>query len=160
LTSSLSLTSALSASVVLASRLPSTSHVFSLVLLSVGLFAGWPVLAKGVRASAPSQEKESADNIGSRQDFLLTPNGIDGHSGDLALSSITQYIGLHAIWPDIDFRLVAGFGKPSRARNALVQLDVEEAARRGLGGSQSPSEEIKDGLEIRMDQRRDSLARG
>lgn len=49
LTSSLSLTSALSASVVLASRLPSTAHVFSLVLLSVGLFAGWPVLAKGVR---------------------------------------------------------------------------------------------------------------
>ena len=53
LTSSLSLTSALSASVVLASRLPSTSHVFSLVLLSVGLFAGWPVLAKGVRVSPP-----------------------------------------------------------------------------------------------------------
>jgi phosphatidylinositol glycan class C protein len=55
LTSSLSLTSALSASVVLASRLPSTSHVFSLVLLSVGLFAGWPVLAKGVRVSPPYQ---------------------------------------------------------------------------------------------------------
>jgi phosphatidylinositol glycan class C protein len=51
LTSSLSLTSALSASVVLASRLPSTAHVFALVLLSVGLFAGWPVLAKGVRVS-------------------------------------------------------------------------------------------------------------
>jgi phosphatidylinositol glycan class C protein len=25
--------------------------VFALVLLSVGLFAGWPVLAKGVRVS-------------------------------------------------------------------------------------------------------------
>ncbi|WWC98876.1 hypothetical protein V866_005770 [Kwoniella sp. B9012] len=49
LTSSLSLTSALSASVVLASRLPSTSHVFSLVLLAVLLFAGWPPIAKGVR---------------------------------------------------------------------------------------------------------------
>ncbi|WVQ83541.1 hypothetical protein IAT38_005682 [Cryptococcus sp. DSM 104549] len=49
LTSSLSLTSALSASVVLASRLPSTSHVFSLVLLAVLLFAGWPVIAKSVR---------------------------------------------------------------------------------------------------------------
>jgi phosphatidylinositol glycan class C protein len=54
LTSSLSLTSALSASVVLASRLPSTAHVFALVLLSVGLFAGWPVLAKGVRVSLSS----------------------------------------------------------------------------------------------------------
>ncbi|KAK4685446.1 phosphatidylinositol N-acetylglucosaminyltransferase subunit C, partial [Tremellales sp. Uapishka_1] len=51
LTSSLSLTSALSASIVLASRLPSTSHVFSLVLLAVGLFAGWPNLAKGIRES-------------------------------------------------------------------------------------------------------------
>ncbi|WRT65421.1 uncharacterized protein IL334_002364 [Kwoniella shivajii] len=51
LTSSLSLTSALSASVVLASRLPSTSHVFSLVLLAVLLFAGWPPIAKGVRES-------------------------------------------------------------------------------------------------------------
>jgi len=141
----------LSASVVLASRLPSTSHVFSLVLLSVGLFAGWPVLAKGVRVSAPSQKKEPAEHIGSRQEFLLTPNGIDGHSGDLALSAITQYIGLRAIWPDIDIHLDAGFGEPSRARNALVQLDVEEAARRGLGGSQSPSEEIKDGLEIHID---------
>ncbi|WVF66703.1 hypothetical protein IAT40_001445 [Kwoniella sp. CBS 6097] len=49
LTSSLSLTSALSASVVLASRLPSTAHVFSLILLSVLLFAGWPRIAKGVR---------------------------------------------------------------------------------------------------------------
>ncbi|WVO17931.1 hypothetical protein L204_105629 [Cryptococcus depauperatus] len=49
LTSSLSLTSALSASVVLASRLPSTLHVFSLVLLAVLLFAGWPVAAKSVR---------------------------------------------------------------------------------------------------------------
>jgi len=49
LTSSLSLTSALSASIVLASRLPSTAHVFSLVLLAVGLFAGWPSIAKGVR---------------------------------------------------------------------------------------------------------------
>ncbi|BEI80188.1 hypothetical protein CcaverHIS002_0107170 [Cutaneotrichosporon cavernicola] len=47
LTSSLSLTSALSASVVLASRLPSTGHVFSLVMLAAGLFAGWPNLAKG-----------------------------------------------------------------------------------------------------------------
>ncbi|ORY25254.1 phosphatidylinositol N-acetylglucosaminyltransferase subunit C [Naematelia encephala] len=51
LTSSLSLTSALSASIVLASRLKSTSQVFSLVLLSVALFAGWPILAKGVRES-------------------------------------------------------------------------------------------------------------
>lgn len=49
LSSSLSLTSALSASVVLASRLPSTSHVFALVLLAVGLFAGWPAVAKGIR---------------------------------------------------------------------------------------------------------------
>ncbi|WVR04078.1 hypothetical protein IAU60_001077 [Kwoniella sp. DSM 27419] len=49
LSSSLSLTSALSASVVLASRLPSTSHVFSLVLLAVLLFAGWPKIAKAVR---------------------------------------------------------------------------------------------------------------
>ena len=49
LTSSLSLTSALSGSVVLASRLPSTSHVFSLLLMSVLLFAGWPNIAKGVR---------------------------------------------------------------------------------------------------------------
>ena len=49
LTSSLSLTSGLSASVVLASRLPSTAHVFSLVLLSVALFAGWPTIAKSVR---------------------------------------------------------------------------------------------------------------
>ncbi|GFZ42882.1 hypothetical protein JCM24511_00600 [Saitozyma sp. JCM 24511] len=54
LTSSLSLTSALSASVVLASRLPSTSHVFALVLLAVGLFAGWPTLAKNVRESGSS----------------------------------------------------------------------------------------------------------
>ncbi|EJT47038.1 hypothetical protein A1Q1_04281 [Trichosporon asahii var. asahii CBS 2479] len=45
------LTSALSASVVLASRLPSTAHVFSLVMLAAGLFAGWPTLAKGVRES-------------------------------------------------------------------------------------------------------------
>jgi hypothetical protein len=51
LTSSLSLTSALSASAVLASRLPSTTHVFSLVLLAVGLFGGWPTLAKNVRVS-------------------------------------------------------------------------------------------------------------
>lgn len=51
LSSSLSLTSALSASVVLASRLPSTAHVFSLVMLAAGLFAGWPTLAKGVRVS-------------------------------------------------------------------------------------------------------------
>ncbi|ODO06239.1 phosphatidylinositol glycan, class C [Cryptococcus wingfieldii CBS 7118] len=49
LTSSLSLTSALSASVVLASRLPSNAHVFSLILLSVLFFAGWPVVAKSVR---------------------------------------------------------------------------------------------------------------
>ncbi|AFR99001.1 phosphatidylinositol glycan, class C [Cryptococcus neoformans C23] len=49
LTSSLSLTSALSASVVLASRLPSTAHVFSLILLAVLLFAGWPVVTKSVR---------------------------------------------------------------------------------------------------------------
>ncbi|WOO78894.1 Phosphatidylinositol N-acetylglucosaminyltransferase GPI2 subunit [Vanrija pseudolonga] len=49
LTSSLSLTSALSASVVLASRLSSTAHVFSLIMLAAGLFAGWPTLAKGVR---------------------------------------------------------------------------------------------------------------
>ena len=49
LSSSLSFTSALSASVVLASRLPSTAHVFSLVLLAVSLFAGWPTVAKGVR---------------------------------------------------------------------------------------------------------------
>ncbi|WVW79707.1 hypothetical protein I302_101677 [Kwoniella bestiolae CBS 10118] len=54
LTSSLSLTSALSASVVLASRLPSTSHVFSLVLLAVMLFAGWPPIAKGVREAGKS----------------------------------------------------------------------------------------------------------
>ncbi|WWD16784.1 hypothetical protein CI109_101216 [Kwoniella shandongensis] len=51
LTSSLSFTSALSASVVLASRLSSTSQVFSLVLLAVLLFAGWPVIAKSVRES-------------------------------------------------------------------------------------------------------------
>ncbi|ORX36416.1 phosphatidylinositol N-acetylglucosaminyltransferase subunit C [Kockovaella imperatae] len=49
LSSSLSFTSALSASIVLASRLPSTAHVFSLILLAVSLFAGWPVVAKGVR---------------------------------------------------------------------------------------------------------------
>ncbi|RSH84512.1 uncharacterized protein EHS24_006034 [Apiotrichum porosum] len=54
LSSSLSLTSALSASVVLASRLPSTAHVFSLILLAAGLFAGWPTLAKGVRESGRS----------------------------------------------------------------------------------------------------------
>ncbi|WWC68949.1 uncharacterized protein I206_102885 [Kwoniella pini CBS 10737] len=54
LSSSLSLTSALSASVVLASRLPSTSHVFSLVLLAVLLFAGWPPIAKGVREAGRS----------------------------------------------------------------------------------------------------------
>ncbi len=54
LTSSLSLTSALSASVVLASRLPSTGHVFSLVMLAAGLFAGWPNLAKGVREAGPA----------------------------------------------------------------------------------------------------------
>ncbi|WWC59939.1 uncharacterized protein I303_102502 [Kwoniella dejecticola CBS 10117] len=54
LSSSLSLTSALSASVVLASRLPSTSHVFSLVLLAVLLFAGWPPIAKGVREAGKS----------------------------------------------------------------------------------------------------------
>ncbi|KAK8861313.1 hypothetical protein IAR55_002132 [Kwoniella newhampshirensis] len=51
LTSSLSLTSALSASVVLASRLASNSQVFSLVLLAVLLFAGWPVIARSVRES-------------------------------------------------------------------------------------------------------------
>ncbi|CAD6582018.1 MAG: hypothetical protein TREMPRED_003157, partial [Tremellales sp. Tagirdzhanova-0007] len=44
-----SLYGALSASIVLASRLPSTAHVFSLVFLAVGLFAGWPAVAKGVR---------------------------------------------------------------------------------------------------------------
>ncbi|KAI9632299.1 phosphatidylinositol N-acetylglucosaminyltransferase-domain-containing protein [Dioszegia hungarica] len=49
LTSSLSLTSALSASIVLASRLSSTAEVFSLVLLAVALFAGWPNIAKGIR---------------------------------------------------------------------------------------------------------------
>ncbi|EIW69155.1 hypothetical protein TREMEDRAFT_16788, partial [Tremella mesenterica DSM 1558] len=51
LTSSLSFTSGLSGAIVLASRLPSTAHVFSLVLLAVALFAGWPRVAKSVRES-------------------------------------------------------------------------------------------------------------
>ena len=61
LTSSLSLTSALSASIVLASRLPTTSHVFSLVLLSVLLFAGWPPFAKHIRVGRPSLQGAHAD---------------------------------------------------------------------------------------------------
>jgi phosphatidylinositol glycan class C protein len=80
LTSSLSLTSALSASVVLASRLPSTAHVFALVLLSVGLFAGWPVLAKGVRVSIPIRiqhtSKLTEQEAGKTFSLLLTTSMI------------------------------------------------------------------------------------
>jgi phosphatidylinositol glycan class C protein len=32
--------------------MPTTAHVFSLVMLAAGLFAGWPTLAKAVRVSS------------------------------------------------------------------------------------------------------------
>ncbi|KAL7417760.1 phosphatidylinositol N-acetylglucosaminyltransferase subunit C [Mrakia frigida] len=50
---SLSLTSTLSASVVLASRLPTNTHVFALVLFAVVLFALAPSLLKHLRAYTP-----------------------------------------------------------------------------------------------------------
>ena len=51
---SLSLTSTLSASVVLASRLPTNTHVFALVLFAVVLFALAPSLLKQLRVSTSS----------------------------------------------------------------------------------------------------------
>lgn len=103
LTSSLSLTSALSASVVLASRLPSTAHVFSLVLLAVLLFAGWPVITKSVRVSYIANLSFERRKLNSYQEAGR------GFSFVLTLSTMTLALSLFPASPSIFSGIYLGY---------------------------------------------------
>lgn len=125
LTSSLSLTSALSASVVLASRLPSTAHVYSLVMLAAGLFAGWPTLAKGVRVGLRCS---IADILGSRETILLRAHSLYG----VAVDNVPPTGACHVLRPDTDTQwCYASFPRDRlacerrRAVNAVGRMAVE-----------------------------------
>lgn len=109
LTSSLSLTSALSGSVVLASRLPSTSHVFSLILMSMLLFAGWPNIAKGVREAGTvfSIALTGSMTVLALSFFPSTPAGSDASASSaiggpravfLAVTVLVNVVGPLGLW--------------------------------------------------------------
>jgi hypothetical protein len=137
LTSSLSLTSALSASVVLASRLPSTTHVFSLVLLAVGLFAGWPTLAKNVRVSPDRIQHCSSPGVG--KVVLTRPHGI--HPGP-------RHLPLPARASSMPRLPLLGSGDQlDWPADVVVRLALEDQEGRGLGrgeGQAPPAAQVRE----------------
>lgn len=106
----------------LASRLPSTSHTFSLVMLAAGLFAGWPTLAKGVRVSWVGHTVTDSAGVGKA--VLDRAHIVHG------LARV-----LHASHPghDRDLSRHTRRREPRRAAHAVVRVAVEAAARGRLG---------------------------